>query len=366
MQHLAKRIKEERQRLGWNQTQLANHLKTTKTTISKWETGRLLPDISHLPILARLFNTSVDELLNATPTYSREDTKAIISDLMVKLKRSNEEFISEIEAYFHRASHDYEFLIALVSVMSTNIQRFKEKWLRDKALSLAFDIIHIIEMNCSSASLLRKIFGYKVTFWYANREFDTIIEHLAGNEMNLGENLLLGSAYLARGDRDKCATILQMDIYQNLNLLVQEFLLLISQRLHHLSVDTLANKYEHLNQAFHIDQLFPFLAMPIYYHFADHYVDIDAEKAQHYLACYIKCFERFTEHFAFQTDAFFDHIESWFEQLPNGRHLSLDYEETVTHYMDIILNNVAFQNLSNYENVVWKLKQARFKGKASK
>ncbi|MCY1575206.1 helix-turn-helix domain-containing protein [Staphylococcus pettenkoferi] len=229
MQHLAKRIKEERQRLGWNQTQLANHLKTTKTTISKWETGRLLPDISHLPILARLFNTSVDELLNATPTYSREDTKAIISDLMVKLKRSNEEFISEIEAHFHRASHDYDFLVGLLGVMSSNIPLFKEGTIRKKAIVLAFEIIHIIESNCTSTSLLRKTYGYKAIFWHANGEFNQIIEHLSDYEVNLGENLVLGMAYLAKGNREKATSVLQSDMYQNLNLMIQEFLLLVIQ-----------------------------------------------------------------------------------------------------------------------------------------
>ena len=66
-------------------------------------------------------------------------------------------------------------------------------------------------------------------------------------------------AYLAQENREKATSVLQSDMYQNLNLMVQEFLLLVTQELHHLSVEELARKYEHLNIAFNIDKLFPFL-----------------------------------------------------------------------------------------------------------
>ncbi|CAM3161481.1 helix-turn-helix domain-containing protein [Staphylococcus argensis] len=357
MQHLASRIRQERRRLGWNQTQLAHHLKTTKTTISKWETGQLLPDITQLPILARLFNTSVDEMLNVTSKHSREETKAIISDLIDKLSHSKEDFVSTIEAYFQQSSNDYEFLVALLGVMSTNIQRLKQDALRDKAIALAFEIVHIIETNCTSTSLLRKTYGYKVTFWYVNGEFDQIIEHLSDYEVNLGENLLLGSAYLAQDDREKATSIIQSDMYQNLNLMVQEFVLLVAHELPHLSVEELAPKYEYLNLAFNIDQLFPFLAMQIYYYFAEYYVEIDDTKAQHFLEHYTTCYERLVIDFSFQTDAFFDAVEPWFEHFPAGQSLSLDFDETVEQYMNIIIDSPKFQKLSNYEEIVSQLKQ---------
>ena len=363
MQHLAKRIRQERRRLGWNQTQLAHHLKTTKTTISKWETGHLLPDITHLPILARLFNTSVDEMLNVTSKYSREETKAIISDLIDKLSRSKEDFVSSIEAHFHTASHDYDFLVALLGVMSSNIQRLKEDNIREKAIALAFEIVHIIETNCTSTSLLRKTYGYKVTFWYVNGDFNQIIEHLSDYEVNLGENLLLGSAYLVQENNEKATSVLQSDMYQNLNLMVQEFLLLVTQELHHLSVEELARKYEYLNIAFNIDKLFPFFAMPLYHHFAQYYVDTNPTETQRFLECYINCYEQLVEHFVFQMDSFFDAIEPWFEHFPVGRQLSLDYEETIEHYMNIIIDCPQFQGLKNYAEIVSQLKQIYRKSK---
>lgn len=52
-----------RKRLGMTQQQLADQLRLSNKTISKWETGEGLPDISSLPALAQLLGTTVDCLL---------------------------------------------------------------------------------------------------------------------------------------------------------------------------------------------------------------------------------------------------------------------------------------------------------------
>ena len=44
------------------QEQLANGLGITYQAVSKWETGVSSPDISMLPLLADLFEVSIDEL----------------------------------------------------------------------------------------------------------------------------------------------------------------------------------------------------------------------------------------------------------------------------------------------------------------
>ncbi|RIP26115.1 XRE family transcriptional regulator, partial [Staphylococcus gallinarum] len=56
MIQISKTIKKERLRLGMTQEALSEYLNTTKTTISKWESEILYPDITILPKLAKLFN----------------------------------------------------------------------------------------------------------------------------------------------------------------------------------------------------------------------------------------------------------------------------------------------------------------------
>ena len=62
----AKKLKQLRQKTGWSQEQLADRLNVTRQAVAKWERGAGFPDIDNVQALAKLFNTSVDELLDYT------------------------------------------------------------------------------------------------------------------------------------------------------------------------------------------------------------------------------------------------------------------------------------------------------------
>ena len=62
----AKKLKQLRQQTGWSQEQLADQLNVTRQAVAKWERGAGFPDIDNVQALAKLFNTSVDELLDYT------------------------------------------------------------------------------------------------------------------------------------------------------------------------------------------------------------------------------------------------------------------------------------------------------------
>ena len=62
----AKKLKQLRQQTGWSQEQLADQLNVTRQAVAKWERGAGFPDIDNMQALAKLFNTSVDELLDYT------------------------------------------------------------------------------------------------------------------------------------------------------------------------------------------------------------------------------------------------------------------------------------------------------------
>ena len=62
----AKKLQQLRQQTGWSQEQLADRLNVTRQAVAKWERGAGFPDIDNVQALAKLFNTSVDELLDYT------------------------------------------------------------------------------------------------------------------------------------------------------------------------------------------------------------------------------------------------------------------------------------------------------------
>ena len=63
MSKIQLRISDLRKKKQVRQTELANRLGVSVQTVSKWENGICMPDISLLPDIAAFFQVSVDELL---------------------------------------------------------------------------------------------------------------------------------------------------------------------------------------------------------------------------------------------------------------------------------------------------------------
>jgi len=69
-------LKMHRLRIGMTQFELADKLDVSPATISKYEVGRVFPDIYTLIKLSKIFNVSTDELLGLAET-SQENLKPV-------------------------------------------------------------------------------------------------------------------------------------------------------------------------------------------------------------------------------------------------------------------------------------------------
>lgn len=69
---IGNQIREHRQRLGLSQDELAQRLYVSRVTISHWETGRTLPDVQSMLLLANLFGTTIDEMVRGDVDEMRE------------------------------------------------------------------------------------------------------------------------------------------------------------------------------------------------------------------------------------------------------------------------------------------------------
>ncbi|MGZ0087205.1 helix-turn-helix domain-containing protein [Caldibacillus thermoamylovorans] len=65
MTTLGETLKQLRKQRRWTQEQLAEQLNVSRSQISKWEHGSLLPDVQSLEKLCRLFGVSADFLLGS-------------------------------------------------------------------------------------------------------------------------------------------------------------------------------------------------------------------------------------------------------------------------------------------------------------
>ncbi|NNU83841.1 XRE family transcriptional regulator [Geobacillus sp. BMUD] len=71
MTNLGETLKQLRKQRRWTQEELAEQLNVSRSQISKWENGSLLPDVQSLEKLCQLFDVSADFLLGGE-TRQRE------------------------------------------------------------------------------------------------------------------------------------------------------------------------------------------------------------------------------------------------------------------------------------------------------
>lgn len=82
---IGKFIAQSRKELGWTQRQLADELAISDKTVSKWETGKGLPEVALMMPLCEMLGISVNELLwgeRFAESEFKERTERVIMDLV--------------------------------------------------------------------------------------------------------------------------------------------------------------------------------------------------------------------------------------------------------------------------------------------
>ena len=78
--NLGLKIKKLRLAKSMTQEELAEYTGVSSRAVSRWENGITFPDISLLPILANIFEVTVDELLDVDIYKKEQDIKSIFEE----------------------------------------------------------------------------------------------------------------------------------------------------------------------------------------------------------------------------------------------------------------------------------------------
>ncbi|MCO4329722.1 helix-turn-helix transcriptional regulator [Staphylococcus hyicus] len=356
MIQIHKTIKRERLRRGMTQEKLAEYLKTSKTTISKWENGALYPDITLLPQLSKIFNISIDSLLND----KSELTSTEMADISLKLSNmidhtSYEDYLITIKEYYLNHANEFKFLNSLLSILTNNILYCHDETLFKQTINLSNEIIKTTEDNCESIHLIKHAQGYKTLLYTLDNNVQAVIDTTPDFDLKLGEQALLCLSYIQQNNIEKAKNVLHADMYQSLMVFVHEFTIMLLYKLHTLPIESLEETFDHFNKAFNVDFLFPLMSMNCYYHFALHYAKYNEEKAITHLGHYCQCLSRLTQSFTYQSDDMFTHITEWCNTLPLGKRLPTNYENTLKTVVYKILENKTFLSLNRFEEIKRKL-----------
>ena len=85
-------IAERRKLQGLTQAQLAEKLNITDRAVSKWETGRSLPDATLMLALCEILGISVNELLSGekvTMENNQEKNEQLLLEMAKEIERKN-------------------------------------------------------------------------------------------------------------------------------------------------------------------------------------------------------------------------------------------------------------------------------------
>ena len=124
---VANRLQQLRKAKGLSQEELANILGLSRQAISKWERAETSPDTDNLICLARLYNISIDKLLDTSE--STEEIKERIAQERIS-EVTNKEEIETVESEVANDNQNYENeeIVSDVEIEFTEDQtRIKEK-----------------------------------------------------------------------------------------------------------------------------------------------------------------------------------------------------------------------------------------------
>ena len=103
-------IKELREQQNMTQKELADKLQISFQTVSKWETGVNLPDITHIPRLAEIFGVSTDVILGVEPIEKNTGIRKFDS---VEYWNNNRELTKVWKSLYWNEDY-FEFLVKKV------------------------------------------------------------------------------------------------------------------------------------------------------------------------------------------------------------------------------------------------------------
>lgn len=110
---IGQKLADMRRRAGLTQDYVSEHLGVTPQAVSKWENDVSCPDITFLPEIAKMYHTTVDELLNGEATKD----VAVIDETV---RKDPSEMVLHILVEDNGDKVKINLPLALVVIMSEN------------------------------------------------------------------------------------------------------------------------------------------------------------------------------------------------------------------------------------------------------
>lgn len=132
-------LAELRKEKEFSQKELAEKLNVTDKAISKWETGKGMPDVSNLIPLANILDVSVTDILSGKRTHNdiEEENKAIVQVIEQTETKSKRKIVKTIVS----------ILLILAIILSTIYVGWFAYWGRRHYVNYNVDTVYLTELE---------------------------------------------------------------------------------------------------------------------------------------------------------------------------------------------------------------------------
>ncbi len=359
--NIAEILTAKRHEKGITQDELAAYMGVSKASVSKWETGVNLPDITLLPILASYFDISIDALIGYAPQLSKDEIDNIYSKLSSSFaKLTFEDVIIESQTYIKKYYSCYPFLLEMSNFYINHSMLAPNLESRNKLLKAALQLCDRVKSLCQDTSLANKAGLLQAMCFLSLGEAEQVLQTLGETvQIHINGSTFIWQAHQALGKHEKAKEVIQADLYQNL---MEVFLGLIAYIQINLgSYDIAIKAYkraEDFAEIFEMRQLNPNNMALLYICGAQIYQTVDKHKeAIEILSKYVDlCIYDF---FPFEPkgNAFFDRIDGWLKSNSGAMPRSnIIVKESMLN--DVLLSPV-FDKLKaypEYNKLIYKLR----------
>ena len=201
-------ISQLRKEKGWTQAELANKLQVSDKAVSKWESNKGEPSIEFLPILAQLFDVSLDYLMTGK---EKEDKILTISKLELCAKKDDVDMYKKlnIEPTYKdengKTIFDYVFQFESKEVFKFLLNSINfEHYLSGQNLDF-YENLYYMRIKCGDVKVSRDLIRL-------DYEKSSINHHLGNYEKYIGYN---GSQFIDVPRKIISNRIIDMILYDN-------------------------------------------------------------------------------------------------------------------------------------------------------
>lgn len=258
--NLAEILTAKRHEKGVTQDELAAYMGVSKASVSKWETGVNLPDITLLPVLASYFDISIDTLIGYAPQLSKDEIDNIYRRLSAKFAESTfKDMIVECQIYIKKYYSCYPFLLEMAIFYLNHAMLAPSVESRNELFQAALQLCDRVKSLCQHTSLANKAVLLQAMCFLSLGEAEQVLQTLGETvQVNINGSTFIWQAHQALGKHEKAKEVIQADLYQNL---MEVFLGLISYiQINLESYDVALNAYkraEGLAEIFEMRKLNP-------------------------------------------------------------------------------------------------------------